>query len=147
MTLVITKYSLKTINPCNHDYPGMGRGLARSLSILVWESHNYIRVCGTPESGLSQVVGNSVAGPLIGYPPRRNYGSPDVALELCSNMKVDCQGVSGRYILHRVDSRTKVDKPKALIGCLSWHMMLCGEDAQTMSIRMIVGKVYNLCRV
>jgi hypothetical protein len=53
----------------------------------------------------------------------------------------------GRYILHRVDSCTKVDKRKALIGFLSWHMMLCEEDAHTMSIRMIVGKVYNLCRV
>jgi hypothetical protein len=70
-----------------------------------------------------------------------------MALELRSNVEVDCQDVPGRYILHRVDSRTKVDKRKALIGCLSWHMMLCGEDAHTMSIRMIVGKVYNLCRV
>jgi hypothetical protein len=57
MTMVITKYSLRIINPCNHDYPGMGRGLARSLFILVWESHNYIRVSGTPESGLLQVSG------------------------------------------------------------------------------------------
>jgi hypothetical protein len=48
MTLVITKCSLRTINPCNHDYPGMGRGLARSLFISVRESHNYIRVRGTP---------------------------------------------------------------------------------------------------
>jgi hypothetical protein len=28
MTLVITKCSLRTINPCNHNYPGMGRGVA-----------------------------------------------------------------------------------------------------------------------
>jgi hypothetical protein len=97
----------------------MGRGLARSSFILVRESHNYIRVRGTPESGLSQVVGNSVAGPPISYPPGRHYGSPDVALELRSNVEVDCQGVPGRYILHKVDSRTKVDKRKALIGCLS----------------------------
>jgi hypothetical protein len=53
--LVITKCSLRTINPCNHDYPGMGRGLAHSLFILVRESHNYRRVRGTPESGLLQV--------------------------------------------------------------------------------------------
>jgi hypothetical protein len=57
MTLVITKCSLRTINPCNHDYPSMGRGLAHSLFILVRESHNYIRVRGTPESGLPQVNG------------------------------------------------------------------------------------------
>jgi hypothetical protein len=68
MTLVITKCLLRTINMCNHDYPGMGQGLARSLFILLRESHNYIRVRSTLESGLSQVVGNSVAGPLIGYP-------------------------------------------------------------------------------
>jgi hypothetical protein len=95
MTLVITKCLLRTINPCNHDYPGMGRGLARSLFILVQESHNYIRVHSTLESGLSQVVGNSIAGPPIGYPPRRHYGSPNVALELRSKVEVDCQGVSG----------------------------------------------------
>jgi hypothetical protein len=70
-----------------------------------------------------------------------------VALGLRSNVEVDYQDVPGRYILYRVDSRTKVDKRKALIGCLSWHMMLCGEDAHMMSIRMIVGKVYNLCIV
>jgi hypothetical protein len=144
---VITKCSLRTINPCNHDYPGIGRDLARSLFILVRESHNYIRVRGTLESGLSQVVGNSVAGPPIGYPPGRHYGSPDMALELRSNVEVDCQGVPGRYILHRVDFHTKADKRKALIRFLSWHMMLCGEDAHTMSIPMIAGKVYNLCRV
>jgi hypothetical protein len=60
-----------------------------------------------------------------------------VALELCSNVEVDCQGVPGRYILHRVDSRTKVDKRKVLIGCLSWHRMLYGDDAHTMSIQMV----------
>jgi hypothetical protein len=57
MTLVITRHSLRTINPCNHDYPSMGRGLACSLFILVREPHNYIRVRGTPESGLLQVYG------------------------------------------------------------------------------------------
>jgi hypothetical protein len=33
ITLVITKCSLRIINPCNHDYPGMGRGLVCSLFI------------------------------------------------------------------------------------------------------------------
>jgi hypothetical protein len=60
-----------------------------------------------------------------------------VALELRSNVEVDCQGVPGRCILHRVDSHTKVDKQKALIGCLSRHRMLYGDDAHTMSIRMV----------
>jgi hypothetical protein len=83
------------------------------------------------------VVGNSVLGLPIGYPPGRHYGSPAVALELCSNMEVDCRGVPGRYISHRVGPCTKVDKRKALIGCLSWHRMLCRDDAHTMSIRMV----------
>jgi hypothetical protein len=83
------------------------------------------------------VVGNSVAGPPIGYPPRRHYGSPAVALELRSNVEVDFQRVPGRYILHRIGPCTKVDKRKALIGSLSWHRMLCEDDAHTMSIRMV----------
>jgi hypothetical protein len=83
------------------------------------------------------VVGNSVAGPPIGYLPGRHYGSPAVALELRLNVEVDCQGVPGRYILHRVGPCTKVDKRKALIGCLSWHRILCGDGAHTMSIRMV----------
>jgi hypothetical protein len=60
-----------------------------------------------------------------------------VALELCSNVEVDCQDMPGRYILHRVGPCTKVDKRKAMIGCLSWHRMLSGDDAHTMSIRMV----------
>jgi hypothetical protein len=116
----------------------MGGGLAHSLFILVRESHNYIRVRGTPESGLPQVNGQYWMEIQWGiYPAGRHYGSPDVALELRSNVEVGCQGVPGRYILHRVDSRTKVDKRNALIGCLSWHRMLCGDDAHTMSIRMV----------
>jgi hypothetical protein len=47
-------------------YPGMGRGLARSLFILVRESHNYIRVRGTPESGLLR-LGNSELGSSEGF--------------------------------------------------------------------------------
>jgi hypothetical protein len=45
--------------------------------------------------------------------------------------------VPRRYILTRVDSHNKVDKRKALIGCLSWHRMLCGDDAHTIGIQMV----------
>jgi hypothetical protein len=64
-TLVI-RYSPRAINPCNHNYPGMGRGLARSLFILVQESHNYIRVCGTSEYGLLR-LGNNESGSSEGF--------------------------------------------------------------------------------
>jgi hypothetical protein len=30
-----------------------------------------------------------------------------------------------------------MNKRKALIGCLSWHRLLCGDDAHTISIRMV----------
>jgi hypothetical protein len=73
----------------------------------------------------------------MGYPSGRHYGSPAMALELRSNMEVDCQGVPGRYILHRVGPCTKVDKRKALIGCLSCHRLLCREDAHMISIQMV----------
>jgi hypothetical protein len=52
----------------------MGRGLARSLFALVRGESYYIRVCRTPESELSQVVGNSVEIPPIGYPSGRHLG-------------------------------------------------------------------------
>jgi hypothetical protein len=60
--------------PVQPHYPGVGWGLVWSLSVLVRGASYYIRVCRTPESGLSQVVGNSVAGPLIGYPSGRHSG-------------------------------------------------------------------------
>jgi hypothetical protein len=85
--------------------------------------------------GCPQEGGNTYHG--ISRAAGRHYGSPAVALELRSNVEVDCQGVPGRYILHRVGPRTKVDKRKALIGCLSWHRMLCGDDAHTMSIQIV----------
>jgi hypothetical protein len=73
-TLVIM-YSSGAIKSCNHNYPGVGRGLVQSLPALVQGASHYIRVCRTLESGLSQVVGNSVAAPPIGYPPGRHLGS------------------------------------------------------------------------
>jgi hypothetical protein len=60
--------------PVQPHYPGMGRGLVQSLSVLGWGASYYIRVCRTPESGLSQVVGNWVTGPPIGYLSGRHLG-------------------------------------------------------------------------
>jgi hypothetical protein len=34
-------------------------------------------------------------------------------------------------------SYAKVGRWKTTISCLSWHMLLCGEDAHTISIRML----------
>jgi hypothetical protein len=64
----------QTNYPVQPHYPGMGWGLVQSLSILVRGASYYIRVCMTPEFGLSQVVGNSIAGPPIGYPLGRYLG-------------------------------------------------------------------------
>jgi hypothetical protein len=81
--------------------------------------------------------GQKCSGPTNRLPARNTLWVSLVALELRSNVEVDYQGVPGRYILHRVGPCTKVDKRKALIGCLSWHRMLCMDDAHTMSIRMV----------
>jgi hypothetical protein len=63
----------------------MGRGLAQCLFALVRGSLQLYKGRQTPESGLSQMVGNSVAGPPIGYPSGRHLGSPAMALELHSS--------------------------------------------------------------
>ena len=55
--------------------------------------------------------------------------------------------VPGRYILHRVGSRAKSNGRKVMFGYPSWHMLLCGDDAHTIGIRIVVGKVCKLCRV
>jgi hypothetical protein len=83
-------------SPVQPHYPGMGRGLVRSLSALVRGASHYIRVCRTPESGLSQVVGNSVVGPPKATLPEDTWVSPSVALELRST-EVDSQGLPGMY--------------------------------------------------
>jgi hypothetical protein len=41
----------------------------------------------------------------------------------------------GASLGHR--SYAKVGRWKTTIGCLSWHMLLCGEDAHMISIRML----------
>jgi hypothetical protein len=70
---IVYKYSPNQLLPYNH-ITRYGTGLVWSLSVLVRGASYYIRVCRTPESGLSQVVGNSVAGLPIGYPSGRHLG-------------------------------------------------------------------------
>ena len=53
----------------------------------------------------------------------------------------------GRYILHRVGPRVKSNGRKVMSGYPSWHMSLCGDDAHTIGIRIVVVKVCKLCRV
>jgi hypothetical protein len=43
--------------PMQPHYPGMGRGLVRSLSAFVQEASHYMRVCRTPESWVPQGYG------------------------------------------------------------------------------------------
>ena len=72
-------------------------------------------------------------------PPEDTMGLLAVALGLRPT-GVDCQGMPGRYILHRVGPYTKVDRRKALIGCLSWCSWIHRDGTHTMSIRMVWGK-------
>src|SRR5215203_813986 len=39
------------------------------------------------------------------------------------------------------------DKRKVMFGYPSWHTLLCGDDAHTTGIWIVVGKVCKLCRV
>jgi hypothetical protein len=132
--------------PRQPHYPGMGWGLVQSLSTLVQGALYYIRVCRTPESELSQVVGNSVAGPPIGYPSGRHLGSSTVAPELRSGGGTAgaCRG--GR--LHRVGNHTKVDRWKALIDYPNpAYLCMTVRGGIPADLSDGVGKVYNLCRV
>jgi hypothetical protein len=80
---VITRYPLEQLT-CATTLPRYGMGLSLKFICFSAGASYYIRVCRTLESGLSQVVGNSVAGPPIGYPSGRHLGSLAVALELHS---------------------------------------------------------------
>ena len=44
-------------------------------------------------------------------------------------------------------TRASGDGRKVMSGYPSWHMLLCGDDAHTIGIRIVVGKVCKLCRV
>jgi hypothetical protein len=126
--------------------PRYGTGLSPKFICFSVGASYYIRVCRTLESGLSQMVGNSVAGSPIGYPSERHLGSPAVAPELRSGGGTAgaCRG--GK--LHRVGTRTTVDRWKALIDYPNpayLCMMVHGGIPADLSDG--VGKVYNLCRV
>jgi hypothetical protein len=91
-------------------------------------------------------VGNSKLGSLGIYPTGRHLGSPAMAPELHSKGETAgaCQG--GK--LHRVGTRTKVDRWRALIDYPNpayFCMTVCGGIPADLSDG--VGKVYNLCRV
>jgi hypothetical protein len=91
-------------------------------------------------------VGNSKSGSFRIYPAGRHLGSPAVAPELLSEGGTTgaCRG--GK--LHRVGTRTKVDRWKALIDYLN-PAYLCMTVRGGIPAGLLdgVGKVYNLCRV
>jgi hypothetical protein len=115
----------------------MRRGIACNLFISVRGISQLYK--GSLDLGIHFLwLGNSIAGSANGPPTRKTlWESLAVELELRSSEKVDCQVVPGRYILHTIGPCTKVAKWKALIGCLSWHRLLCGEDTNTISIWMM----------
>jgi hypothetical protein len=73
---------------------------------------------------------------------------PDDTMSLSLKVHTDGKGLRSGWSLvpdvpalrgttHREGSHTRVDKRKVLIGCLSWHMLLCRDDAHTISIWMV----------
>jgi hypothetical protein len=118
-------------------YPGMGRGLARNLFALVWGTSQLYKGTQYPRIRVVASGGQQCSRPANRLPARKTLWVSRRGTGVTLDMEVDCQGVPVRYILHRVGHCTKEDKRKALIGCLSWHRMLCGDDAHTMSIRMV----------
>jgi hypothetical protein len=91
-------------------------------------------------------MGNSKSGSFGIYPVGRHLGSPAVAPELHSEGGTAgaCRG--GK--LHRVGTRTKVDRWRALIDYPN-PAYLCMTDRGGIPVDLSdgVGKVYNLCRV
>jgi hypothetical protein len=142
---IVYKCSPNQLLPCNH-ITRYGMGLVWSLCALVRGASYYIRVCRTLESRLSQVVGNSVAGLPIGYLSGRHLGSPTLAPEWHSEGGTArvCRG--GK--LHRVGTRTKVDRWRALIDYPNpTYLCMMVHGGIPMDLSNGVGKVYNLCRV
>jgi hypothetical protein len=91
-------------------------------------------------------VGNSKSGSFGIYPDGRHLGSPAVAPELRSEGGTAGMCRGGK--LHRVGTRTKVDRWRASIDYPNpayLCMMVRGGIPTDLSDG--VGKVYNLCRV
>jgi hypothetical protein len=130
----------------------MGWGLVRSLSALVRGVSYYIRVRGTLEIwctiprnlGCPREWGNTYHG--ISRAAGRHLGSLVVAPELRSEGGTAgaCRG--GR--LHRVGTRTKVDRWKALTDYPNpAYLCMTVRGGIPADLSDGVGKVYNLCRV
>jgi hypothetical protein len=133
-------------------YPGMGRGLVRSISALVRGVSYYIRVRGSLEiwcaiaqnPGCPRAWGNTYHG--ISRATGRHLGSPAVVPELCSEGGTAgaCRG--GR--LHRVGTHAKVDRWKAMIDYPNpAYLCMTLRGGIPADLSDGVGKVYNLCRV
>jgi hypothetical protein len=96
---------------------------------------------------LSQEVGNSIAGPPIGYPPGRHLGSSrrGTGTTLDGGRR---PGFAEEVKLHRVGTYAKVDRWRALIdypnpaySCMTVRGSIPADLSDG------VGKVYNLYRV
>jgi hypothetical protein len=142
---IVYKCSPNQLLSCNH-ITQYGTGLVWSLCALVQGASYYIRVCRTSQSGLSQVVGNSVVGLPIGYPSGGHLGFPTVALEWHS--KGGTAGMCRGGKLHRVGTCTKVDRWRASIDYLNpAYLCMMVPGGIPVDLSNGVGKVYKLCRV
>jgi hypothetical protein len=134
-------------------YPGMGWGLAQSLSTLVRGVSYYIRVCGTSEVCTRypriqvdpEQWGNTYHG--ISRAAERHLGSPAVVPELALGKRGTARGHRGGR-LHRLGTCTKVDRWKTLFDHLD-PAYLCIAVCGGIPVDLLnfLGKVYNLCRV
>ena len=140
-------YSPGTTNPHNHTTTTWAQGLTRSLFALVWDASQLYKGCKHPRNPDFRWFGQSFNGMLVGLPVRKTIWVPPWQWSHARNDDVSIHGLPGRYTLHRVGSYVKANKRKVMSGYLSWHMLLCRDDAHTIGIRIVVGKVYNLCRV
>jgi hypothetical protein len=127
--------------------PRYGMGL--SLKFICLSAGSLTTIYGSvgPQNpGCCQFVGNSKLGSFGIYPAGRHLGSPTVAPELLSEGGTAgaCRG--GK--LHRVGTRTKVDRWKALIDYPNpAYLCMTVRGGIPAGLSDGVGKVYNLCRV
>jgi hypothetical protein len=125
----------------------MGWGLAHSLFILLWDTSQLLMRSQPLEAGSSPVRScddlwlaweryTVVAySRTILWASHWKCTSMERGLHSGWSLVPDVPMLWGT--IHRVGSHIRVDRRKVLIGCLSWHMLLCRDDTHTRGIWMV----------